>query len=87
MRVHVAADHAGYELKTQLLVWLADNGYQQVKTYMSIKPGLVPLIADHAHARGLHVSGHVPAYMSAPVRSTWASWPNVRLRWTCVSRN
>ena len=30
MRVHVAADHAGYELKTHLLGWLADNGYEPV---------------------------------------------------------
>src|SRR5205823_12304586 len=29
------------------------------------KPELVPIIADHAHARGLRVSGHVPAFMSA----------------------
>lgn len=49
----------------QAVDWLADNGYQQVKTYMSIEPELVPLIADRAHARGLRVSGHVPAYMSA----------------------
>ncbi|MCQ4165574.1 amidohydrolase family protein [Tahibacter harae] len=49
----------------QAVDWLADHGYQQVKIYMSIKPALVPLIADRAHARGLRVSGHVPAYMSA----------------------
>ena len=30
MRVHIAADHAGYELKTHLLTWLADNGYEPV---------------------------------------------------------
>src|SRR5689334_7410610 len=30
MRVHLAADHAGYELKTHLLGWLADNGYEPV---------------------------------------------------------
>ncbi len=30
MRVHVAADHAGYELKTHLLGWLADHGYEPV---------------------------------------------------------
>jgi hypothetical protein len=45
--------------------WYADHGYVQIKIYMSLKPGLVPLIADHAHARGLRVSGHVPAFMSA----------------------
>jgi imidazolonepropionase-like amidohydrolase len=45
--------------------WYADHGYAQIKIYSSIKPELVPIIADHAHARGLRVSGHVPAFMSA----------------------
>lgn len=30
MRVHVAADHAGYEFKTHLLTWLAEAGYEPV---------------------------------------------------------
>jgi len=45
--------------------WYADHGYGQIKIYSSIKPELMPIIADHAHARGLRVSGHVPAFMSA----------------------
>jgi hypothetical protein len=45
--------------------WYADHGYAQIKIYSSIKPELVPIMADHAHARGLRVSGHVPALMSA----------------------
>jgi imidazolonepropionase-like amidohydrolase len=45
--------------------WYADHGYVQLKIYSSIKPELVPLMADHAHARGMRVSGHVPAFMSA----------------------
>jgi imidazolonepropionase-like amidohydrolase len=45
--------------------WYADHGYVQIKIYSSIKPELVPLIADRAHERGLRVSGHVPAFMSA----------------------
>jgi imidazolonepropionase-like amidohydrolase len=45
--------------------WYADNGYVQIKIYSSIKPELVPVIADRAHARGMRVSGHVPAFMSA----------------------
>jgi imidazolonepropionase-like amidohydrolase len=32
---------------------------------MSLKPELVPVLADRAHERGLRVSGHVPAFMSA----------------------
>jgi len=30
MRVHIAADHAGYELKTHLIAWLAENGHEPV---------------------------------------------------------
>ncbi len=45
--------------------WYADHGYAQIKIYSSIKPELVPIMADHAHARGMRVSGHVPAFMSA----------------------
>jgi Amidohydrolase family len=45
--------------------WYANHGYVQIKIYSSIKPELVPIIADRAHARGLRVSGHVPAFMSA----------------------
>ncbi len=45
--------------------WYADHGYAQIKIYSSIKPELVPIMADRGHARGLRVSGHVPAFMSA----------------------
>lgn len=45
--------------------WYADHGYLQIKIYSSVKPELVPIIADRAHSRGLRVSGHVPAFMSA----------------------
>ena len=45
--------------------WYADHGYAQIKIYSSIKPELVPIIADRAHTRGMRVSGHVPAFMSA----------------------
>jgi imidazolonepropionase-like amidohydrolase len=45
--------------------WYADHGYVQIKIYSSVKPELVPVIADRAHERGLRVSGHVPAFMSA----------------------
>jgi hypothetical protein len=45
--------------------WYADHGYGQIKIYSSVKPELVPIIADAAHTRGLRVSGHVPAFMTA----------------------
>ena len=59
MRVDTAAE----ALKD--VAWYADHGYGQIKIYSSVKPELVPIIADAAHARGLRVSGHVPAFMSA----------------------
>jgi cytosine/adenosine deaminase-related metal-dependent hydrolase len=40
-------------------------GYSQIKIYSSIKPELVPKIIALAHAKGLRVSGHVPAFMTA----------------------
>jgi imidazolonepropionase-like amidohydrolase len=43
----------------------AARGYEQIKLYSSLKPELVPAIVRHAHAKGLRVSGHVPAYMTA----------------------
>lgn len=30
MRVHIAADHAGFKLKTHLILWLSGNGYEPV---------------------------------------------------------
>jgi imidazolonepropionase-like amidohydrolase len=43
----------------------AELGFEQIKIYSSLKPELVPGIVAHAHARGLRVSGHVPAFMRA----------------------
>ena len=43
----------------------AKLGYVQVKIYSSIKPELVPKIAQMAHDHGMRVSGHVPAFMTA----------------------
>ena len=45
--------------------WYADHGFVQIKMYSSLKPELVPVIAEEAHRRGLRVSGHVPALMTA----------------------
>ena len=43
----------------------ADLGFEQIKVYSSLKPELVPPIVEEAHERGLRVSGHVPAFMTA----------------------
>lgn len=42
--------------------WYAQRGYRQVKLYNSIRPEWVAPIAAYAHARGVRVSGHVPAF-------------------------
>ena len=53
------------EKAIQFVDWYADHGYRQIKIYSSVAPELVAVIADRAHERGLRVSGHVPATMSA----------------------
>jgi len=45
--------------------WYAAHGYEQIKVYSSMKPELVPAIIAEAHAKGMRVSGHVPAFMTA----------------------
>ena len=45
--------------------WYADHGFVQIKLYSSIKPELVAAVAEEAHRRGLRLSGHVPAFMTA----------------------
>jgi imidazolonepropionase-like amidohydrolase len=39
--------------------------FLQVKIYSSVKPELVPVIAQDAHEGGMRVSGHIPAFMTA----------------------
>lgn len=45
--------------------WYAEHGYRQLKLYNSFKPAWVKPIAAYAHAKGLRVGGHVPAFMRA----------------------
>lgn len=42
----------------------ANAGYVQIKLYSSLNPELVPVAAAAAHARGLRLSGHIPAGMT-----------------------
>ncbi len=55
----------GVEDGKQAIDWYAQHGYQQIKLYNSIRPEWVQPIADYAHARGIRVSGHIPAFMRA----------------------
>ena len=45
--------------------WYAAHGFWGIKIYNSMNPNLVKPIAEEAHRLGLHVSGHVPAFMSS----------------------
>jgi imidazolonepropionase-like amidohydrolase len=49
----------------RLVDWYAERGYIQIKLYSSLKPEWVAPLAAAAHERGMRVSGHVPAFMSA----------------------
>jgi imidazolonepropionase-like amidohydrolase len=49
----------------QVVDGYAAKGYAQLKIYSSIKPELVPTLVKEAHAKGMRVSGHVPAHMIA----------------------
>lgn len=45
--------------------WYAARGYRQLKIYNSFPRQFVRETVAYAHARGLRVSGHVPAFMRA----------------------
>jgi Amidohydrolase family len=45
--------------------WYAQHGYRQIKLYNSIRPEWVTPVAEYAHARGMRVGGHIPAFMRA----------------------
>ncbi len=53
------------EQARQAVAWYADHGYTHIKVYSSLKPELVPVIADEAHRRGMRLSGHIPEGMRA----------------------
>jgi imidazolonepropionase-like amidohydrolase len=37
-----------------------DLGYEEMKIYQSLKPELIPVVADEAHKLGMQVTGHIP---------------------------
>jgi hypothetical protein len=45
--------------------WYADRGYWGVKSYNSMNPAWIPAMVKEAHARGLKVVGHIPAFATA----------------------
>ena len=64
------ANRQGFVIKTlaearDAIDWYAQRGYPQIKIYNSFPRELLADTVAHAHARGLRVSGHVPAFMRA----------------------
>jgi hypothetical protein len=53
------------EAAKEAVDWYAERGFIQLKLYNSFKPEWVKPLADYAHAKGLRVGGHVPAFMRA----------------------
>ncbi len=47
------------------VAFYAQHGYVGIKLYSSIEPEWVAPLAQAAHARGMSVQGHVPAFMDA----------------------
>ncbi len=45
--------------------YYAKRHYEGIKIYNSVKPELVPLLAQDAHAHGMLVTGHIPVHMLA----------------------
>jgi imidazolonepropionase-like amidohydrolase len=54
----------GLESALGFVDFYAQHGYSGLKIYSSIKPEWVAPLASAAHARGLPVAGHIPAFMS-----------------------
>lgn len=47
------------------VAWYKDRGYWQIKLYNSMNPAWVAPIAERAHALGMGVTGHIPAFTNA----------------------
>lgn len=51
--------------------WYAEHGYPQIKVYNSFPRQHLRETVAYAHARGLRVSGHVPAFLKARTVVEW----------------
>ncbi|SDJ66356.1 amidohydrolase family protein [Microbulbifer yueqingensis] len=49
----------------EIVDWYAERGYMQIKTYSSMEPEWMAPLAKHIHSRGMRLSGHIPAFMTA----------------------
>ena len=49
----------------EIVDWYAEHDYMQIKTYSSMEPEWIAPLAKHIHDKGLRLSGHIPAFMTA----------------------
>lgn len=45
--------------------WYHEHGWPQIKIYNSFPKDILPEVTEYAHARGMRVSGHIPAFLRA----------------------
>ena len=45
--------------------WYHEHGWPQIKIYNSFPKDILPAVTEYAHARGIRVSGHIPAFLRA----------------------
>ncbi|MFN3312004.1 MAG: Rid family hydrolase [Hyphomonas sp.] len=45
--------------------WYSDHGFTFIKTYNSMNPAWMEAVAEHTHALGMRLIGHIPAFTNA----------------------
>lgn len=62
----LTSEHAEDEERARAIVDRYHHlGYEQIKIYQSLQPGLIPIVAGEAHRLGMTVTGHVPTGVDA----------------------
>jgi cytosine/adenosine deaminase-related metal-dependent hydrolase len=64
------ASRSGFVIKNveearKAIDWYHEHGWPQIKVYNSFPREILPEVTAYAHARGMRVSGHVPAFLRA----------------------
>ncbi|HTU66897.1 MAG TPA: amidohydrolase family protein [Steroidobacteraceae bacterium] len=64
------ASRSGFVIKNldeakHAIDWYHEHGWPQIKIYNSFPKDILPATTEYAHARGMRVSGHIPAFLRA----------------------
>ena len=64
------ASRSGFVIKNldeakKAVDWYHEHGWPQIKIYNSFPKDILPEVTEYAHARGMRVSGHIPAFLRA----------------------